>query len=489
MKKTKTSWFKKNQTTISLIAIILLNFLLRIPSLWEPVSYGDECIYLSLGQALRKGAVFYRDIHDNKPPLLYLMAALANGKLSYFRAISLIWNSINIWLIALVAQKLTKKQWTGPLAASLFLIFSLFPEGWVANGELFMIMPATLAFWLVLKAKEKKQTALWFLAGLCFSVAFLFKVPVGFDFAGFLLAFFVFKIKKLKNLLGLFKDKNLYLTLMGFLLPIFLSIFYYAQKNAFTPYVRSALLQNIGYLSSWGGSNSGLYQRAIILLLVTGLIWRWRKQLGFSFYSPVLITAFGLFGVFLAERPYPHYLIEIAPWAALFLTVLFVQKRAKQFIISTLIIFLTLLGVIKFNFWWYPLAPYYRNFARFALGQIDKQEYFRFFGDKTLDDYQLARYLKNMTQPNEPLFVWGDSACVYALAERTPIGRYTVAYHIKDFDGFEETIQATKKEKSQYIIKLSNEKTNFPQLESLLASHYVLAKKIGNALVYYRLFP
>ncbi len=54
-----------------LLIIILLMILLRIPSLFEPYWYGDEGIYLTLGQAIRKGLLLYRDIHDNKPPLLY----------------------------------------------------------------------------------------------------------------------------------------------------------------------------------------------------------------------------------------------------------------------------------------------------------------------------------------------------------------------------------------------------------------------------------
>jgi len=46
--------------------------------------YADEDIYLTLGQGLKKGLVFYRDIHDNKPPLLYVMAAVA-GNVKVFR--------------------------------------------------------------------------------------------------------------------------------------------------------------------------------------------------------------------------------------------------------------------------------------------------------------------------------------------------------------------------------------------------------------------
>lgn len=473
---------------IALILILLINIFLRLPSLFDPVSYGDECIYLTLGQGFNQGLVFYRDIHDNKPPLLYLMAALADGRLLWLRLITIGWNTINVWLIYKLAKKILKKESAGLVASLLFAIFSFLPEGRIANGEIFMIMPATLGIWLALIAQEKKQNVFWFLSGLSFSAAFLFKVPVAFDFAGLLVAFFVFSQKKLKNIFLFLKNKKFYLTLIGFFLPILLTIVYYAQKGAFTPYVRSALLQNVGYLSSWGGTNWGLYLRAVILLIISGLIYRWRQQLGSSFVLLSLMTLFGLYGVFLSERPYPHYLMEIAPWAALLFTVLLFQKKTYQSIVSLLLIFLTLAGVIKYNFWWYPHLPYYQNFLKFNLGMINQEEYFKFFGEKTLNDYKVAHYLKKNTQEKERVFIWGDGVCIYSLARRLPPARYTVNYHIFDFNGFEETAAAIKEKQPNIIIKLLGEKRKFPQLEKILARYYIQTNTINEAEIYRRLF-
>src|SRR5688500_951991 len=73
------------------LAILLVGiFILRIPSLFEPSSYGDEMIYLSLGEAIRRGISLYKDIHDNNPPLLYFMAAIG-GNLFRFRALLALW--------------------------------------------------------------------------------------------------------------------------------------------------------------------------------------------------------------------------------------------------------------------------------------------------------------------------------------------------------------------------------------------------------------
>src|SRR3990167_10237118 len=80
-----------------LLLVLALVFLFRIPSFFEPYTYGDEMIYLTLGNAIRRGLVLYRDIHDNKPPLLYLIAAVA-GNVFWFRAILAAWSLTTIGL-------------------------------------------------------------------------------------------------------------------------------------------------------------------------------------------------------------------------------------------------------------------------------------------------------------------------------------------------------------------------------------------------------
>lgn len=477
---------KINKTEVLLIIILFLNILLRIPSLLEPIWYGDECIYLTLAHGFNKGLVFYRDIHDNKPPLLYLIAALAQAKLFWFRLITIAWNTLNIIVVFILAKKIFKKQLAVITAFFLFFLFSFLPEGRIANGEIFMIMPASLGVLLAITAK-KKNHLLWFLSGLCFSFAFLFKIPIAFDFAGLLVAFFLFPIKKINDLLILIKDKRIYLILLGFFLPILLTIIYYSQKGAFTPYVRSALMQNIGYLSSWSGTNWGLYLRGLILIIVTLFFYLWRRKLGFNFYLFSLMSLYGLFGIFLSERPYPHYLIEIAPWTALLIAVFLIEKKVVQIISIGLLIILAGAGVIKYKFWWYPTIPYYKNFINFTLGKINQDDYFSFFAEtKVLNDYKVASYLQKNSLENDRIFIWGDGSCIYATAKRLPVGRYAVNYHIFDFNGFSETIQAIKNQQPKIIIKLASESRSFSQLDSIISKYYAHAIDIGEAKIYHR---
>ena len=86
-----TKFLNKIHTPPWVVGILGGIFLLRIPSFFEPFSYGDEMIYLSLGEAVKRGLTLYKDIHDNKPPLLYLVAAVANTQF-WFKFILMLWH-------------------------------------------------------------------------------------------------------------------------------------------------------------------------------------------------------------------------------------------------------------------------------------------------------------------------------------------------------------------------------------------------------------
>ena len=69
-----------------LVIILAVVIILRIPTFFEPYSYGDEMIYLTLGEGMSQGIPLYSGLHDNKPPLLYILAAIS-GRLFWFKAI------------------------------------------------------------------------------------------------------------------------------------------------------------------------------------------------------------------------------------------------------------------------------------------------------------------------------------------------------------------------------------------------------------------
>lgn len=495
-KKSKFSvgkWIRENEF---LVVIVLLSVLARIPSLFEPGWYGDEGIYLVLGEGLRKGLVWYREIHDNKPPLLYLLAAIAGG-VAYFRVLLLVWMMATTVVFDRLSKKLIGKGFWQKLALTVMVLLSTLPwlEGNIANAEIFMMLPTMAGVLLLVENQrmEKKNRWKYALSGLWFSVAVLFKMPAIFELMG--IVFFWVLIKNgVKGLWKAIRQEHWYWMLAGFLIPILLTMVYYYLMGAGLEYVEAAFLQNVGYLSSWktgsmtksgGSSESGLVTRGLLLLGTTAVFGWGSRKLEWQYRMTVVWFLFALFGAMLSERPYPHYLILMISSGALMIGLS--GKSMKKWRWTTVISFIVLGAVLKYQFYFYPAIEYYDRFLKMVGGEVSYEEYADNFDWRVGRTRKLTDYLKEITDPGEKIFVWGDEPFVYFESETLPVGRYTVAYHIIDFEAKEETMVALKKEQPRVVINMTSEKRSFDEFHAWRESNYGVAKIIDDAEVYIRI--
>lgn len=483
-----------------LAVLLIVVFLLRLPSLFEPYSYGDEGIYLVLGQAVNKGLLLYRDIFDNKPPLLYLLAAAGGGTLFWFRFFLLGSALATLFLFSRLCQKLFPQDERVCRTATIVLAIlttTRLIEGNIANSEIFILLPITLGFYLIfdlLSAKTKRKLSLpWgFLAtGLILSLGFLLKVPSLFDFAAlmFFLIFFSDKGKAL-NL----TRKELFL-LVGYLSPILLTVLFFWARGALEPFLTACFKQTVGYLFSWRAGSStfsltSLWKSDFLIrsLLAAGISLGLLTQKG-KLTPPVVFIAiwfvFGLFGATLSGRPYPHYLLQIAPPFSLALGVLFFKKEKRVRLWTGLLLLFLALAVIRYRFWAYPTLSYYRNFLQFATGQKDKEAYFEYFGQQTPRVYRLAEFVNQSTDPQDKIFVWGNEPHLYALSRRLPVGPYTVAYHIQDLQKHEFILALLDSQKPPLIV-IDYQGPPFPELETFVRRYYQKVNVINDFVVWQR---
>src|SRR3989344_5462762 len=113
---------EKNKSFWILLTLLFIFFFLRFPSLFEPNWYGDEGIYQSIGFALRSGRQFYTGVWDNKPPLLFIIYALANGEQFNARFFSLIAGIGAVFVFYYLSLKLFKNN-KAILLSTLFFVF------------------------------------------------------------------------------------------------------------------------------------------------------------------------------------------------------------------------------------------------------------------------------------------------------------------------------------------------------------------------------
>ncbi len=478
-------WILDNEPVVVMMLTVAV---LRIPSLLEPLWYGDEGIYMLMGQALRHGLVWYKEIHDNKPPLLYLLAALS-GSLMWLRLILMGWNLVNVVVVWELCKRVLKNRKWQIAMSWLFALLTTLPliEGNIANGEIFMIMPVVAAMlWLLKEQKESKSFG-YFGVGFLLAVGFLFKVPAAFDAvaAGLWLVWIGLEKKRVEW-------RKLLWLILGFGIPVGISIVYYFVKGAGWEYINAAFLQNVGYLSSWGGGakkalwENGLLMRGVAAAIMSGVVMvSLRKKPETQLVGLWLIWA--VFGAFLSGRPYPHYLLQVVAPLVLGMGMLIETKSKAVSLIMIVMIGALTLGIVEFKFYAYPVVSYYQKFLGVVSGKQNLEEYQNNFEGRVKRNYEVGRYIRMATTADEKIFVWGDEPTIYVVSERTPLGKYSVAYHIIDFRAVEQTMTLLKTEKPKVIVTFSSERRVLPGLIDLIESDYVLTGQIEEAMIYRKL--
>lgn len=478
------------RTPRPLFFLLMLSVILRIPSLMEPYWYGDEAIYLTIGEAIRKGVILYKEIFDHKPPAIYLIAAIS-GSLFWFKFILLVWHSATVVVFwKLLKHFFARSQKIVNLGTLGFLLITTLPtlEGNIANSELFMLGPTLLAFYIYFLS-NKFSARRFFYIGILFSISLLFKVPAIFDFLT-LCAFIVLTHFEFKGF-GKITRRLLFLTL-GLLTPIFLSLLVYWFQGALGEYVKTAWFDNFTYISLWSSSSSSFWgklttgnmtARVLVVGVSTIILLIIRNQLRLPVLFSCLWIVFSLFGALLSARPYPHYIIQTIP-AVVLLIVSLVAYRGWNRLIS--FAFLALFGgsLIFYQFRFYSTTAYYRNFLSFSLGLISKDQYFQNFDSKTLRTYTISKLLALRTKKSDRIFIWGTAPEIYALSRRIPPTRYITSFHLTDFGGRDESIAQLTRNKPKYIVILPEENREFGQLFKFLRENYIHVETVEDAQIW-----
>lgn len=489
----KTVWNKLISlidTPLWLEIFFVVLLILRVPSFFEPYYYGDEMIYLTLGEGIRQGIPLYLNLHDNKPPLLYLTAAIS-GNLFVFKVILAFWNLLTIYgfwkLVKHLFPKNTKLQNVATVLFGLLTTLPLF-EGNIVNAELFMIGPVIFAFWILLSNPNTIKNII--ISGCLLSIGALYKIPAAFDILG-IIAFWAIYTKLTLRDVGQFIKKSFYLSL-GFVIPIGVTFVWYYSSGSFKEYFVAAFLQNFGYVSSWRPStsdltfvekNGPLLIRMVVMFLGFITLWLSKRKLSkeFVFVSAWLLAT--LFAVTLSERPYPHYFVQSLAPVSILLGMLIGLKNIEQGLV-VIPLTLTFFVPFYFKFSYYPTLSYYQRFIEFASGKISRDTYFNKFSPNLVTNYKIADFLAKSSSKDDRVFVWGnDSPAIYALSRRLPPTKYVADYHIIDFSNKKEIINTLSLTLPKFII-ISPNSFPFPELNSFVKEDYYIISEIGSSQIW-----
>jgi hypothetical protein len=508
------------------LALVLLAItILRIPNFFEPYWYGDEGIYLTIGNALVRGSKMYAQIVDHKTPLIYYLAMVPSQL--HFRILLFGWMIVTTTSFYFLALKLLKRTWPTLLSTIIFAVFTTLPwfEGNIPNGELFvmgfvivglLIVSHTRYFTHALIKNTTKHPKLTnsislLVGGLFAGLAMLTKVPALFDaVAIFTIGYFhlvqTFSIEK-STWKNWFKDlRSISMSWLllgtGVVVPIAVSLLYYISVGSGQDYLFFGLLYNFHYAGNWQLAVTHpllvffftLPGKVTFLALVFILLTALKKFFTASQQFILGWSALALVASLLSNRPYPHYFLQALPPLSLAVGMLAVslinllkdKKKAVKDMFSItfsgalLTFFISLLFIMNVGL--YPTLSYYQKFIALQTKQMSLQEYIYSFNYLMKDNYTIAPLIK--AENPDYMFIWGTNPMLYALTQTRPVGKFTVAFHIEDLGVQEETMQALQTNQPEFIVVMKEQKSDLPGLRELLHSSYYPFLNLDNMIVW-----
>lgn len=267
--------FKNKQTLLYIIYIAvglflltgLIIFIIKSSSeLFGRLSYNlkevytaDHSLYFGVTRGMMNGLKPYRDVYENKPPMIFLISELSYAMLGNYHLIN-IFCFISILIITLLPLTLliikSIQYKTNPLVATLFglgvvvisVIFAMFGDlrSGEAQVELFGASASIISifFLALINDKSKFYSPFVILSGFFFAIAVMFKEP-----HGVLLVFlFLLFISNKKD----FFNKVLFPAAYAIITVFFILIISNSLDTYFTIYLKNMLGNHINnYGSPW----------------------------------------------------------------------------------------------------------------------------------------------------------------------------------------------------------------------------------------------
>ena len=292
----------------------------------------DVNCFFTVGRGILHGLVPYRDLYEQKGPLVYFLFALA-GQISEssYLGVYLLEGICFSWFLYLggrIAETLSGQKnayWiSAALLAVLIPITPAFSHG--ASAEEFFLPVLALGLWIVLKAMHEKKPLTdrqGFVLGLCTAAALWKKYTFCGLFAGLALAVLIWtlltgKARCLPRLAGAF--------LLGCLALSALIVAWFALKGALPELWQAYFVNN---LTQYSQNIKGGHYDAPLPNLLNNLPWSVPGVLGLAWMAARLkkdgwealaawLSAVCLFAfTYLNGRRYPYYALVLAVFAPL----------------------------------------------------------------------------------------------------------------------------------------------------------------------------
>ena len=447
--------------SLPLILLCLVPILLYLPVIGSPLER-DEGVYATIGQRLLHGDIPYRDLFDNKPPVVYAWYAfsfLVFGEgVAAPRIVAAVLLSLTTLAIFGEAQMIFPRR-VAYLAAASFAVATGLPfVALHANSEAYMVLPLVASLAAFTIGTRRSRLGWFVLAGALGALAAMTKQVAVWNIVALAVMAMTWRWgraetawQRITPLLSLLAGAAGATALIAapFFVEGALSDFLYANISYNWVY---ASFVTFGYTVAHlalGAALVSALAAPLVAGMVLGVLTVLRRTRRHAAYLLVVWAAASAFGVASGGRFFPHYFLQLVP-AMVLLTAAVVDDRFHQDkhhrgwkLVSAAIALLAIVSIGANGLLY--LAPL-RTEHRVAPNVIYQEQW-----DEA--SQSLGAYIAERTLPEDTIFNLGRQSQIYFYADRRPATRYFYDYAY-DYDetALPVTLEALRETKPVYII-------------------------------------
>ncbi len=530
---------RENIVLLGIIGFLFLNGLIILN--YPPMK--DNSMFLYMGEGIINGDVPYRDNFDMKSPGIFFIYAFIAKVFGYtIRGVyffDLLWALIT----SLAVWKLTKYLFgsrVGLIAGFLygFLYFTYGNVWYYGQAEAFSNLPIILGIYFLFLAQDRGKNAFFFFSGLFLGIAFLIKFPLILGIIFLLL--FVF-LKEGEIIRTKEKAISFFMFLFGFFILFIPVMFYFIFHNVLSKMIYTLFVYTPQYAQSMNSVYAGFLEKITFSL---GEIFKFIVV----YIAPAAVfSLFGIFGIFsnnftnketgdgfhikqnrklflcgwyvlcflnvvIQRKFFEHHWIPVYVPLSIVSSLGMIyffknfKKHKKLFIVISFCTFIfSIIFFIRVN-------CFYKDSVNYLLGKMPRTLYFSRFGRfPSKYDFSpntnevLAGYIKQNTQAEDFIYIWGTHPEIYVLSNRRSASKFLMAHQLycswAPSKWREDFLRELNKKiprlfivtKGDFFPEVSGvlkdswqQLKEFRQLNSFLADNYFLVKEIDMFSVYKR---
>ena len=537
----------KKITAFHIFAIVLTVFFcaVRYIRFQEPMGL-DQGLFAYFGRHILTGSVPYLDIWDSKPPGIFYIYSISFALLgdSFFSVylIETLFLALTALLIYLLCAEVFDKK-VALFAAAIYVLFSnapIFDGFWsTAQAEVFMNLPIVASLYILTKNLRRWH---FFASGVLLGLSVMFKLTALFLLPSFILYLYLsFKDKSpieppIDSIGGRDRIHRYTYFGIGLIIPLSICAFYFWMQGALDDMIYTlvsysyrysqAITQGQPFLKTSLGQfiRFVIFNPTVSILSLVGLIYLLVKRRSKETYLLISYLVLSFISVW-AQRQFAgyHFIVLSPPLAVIcgsacpFIfnwivrsTSSIIRKRSLETLLrsSAAIITVVLLAFFLYT----EMSRYYRYYRpdiSYARGRISPREYLKTFDRGAisfLNNSSVADYIRDRTDSDDYVLVWGLAPAIYYLSDRKSPTKY-VFHHVlltdaplsRQLGGLEgrrkEFLEKVTDSKPRYIVIGINDRNgfepqdsdtqllNFKEFKDYVFTNYDREKRIGNFIL------